>query len=319
MKKSNIKLLATLAMLITTIIWGISFVIMKTSLDSFQPAQLVSLRFGIAAIITALLFIRKWKYFTLKTLLYSFIIGLFTFIAYMFQTYGLMYTSPGKNAFLTVVYCVIVPFVGWFALKQKPKKKNLISALLCIIGIGLISLNFIGEEFRPNLGDFLTLGCSIFFALQITYQNKFSKSVNLYVLSALSFAFIAVFSFIFGIAFEGSYPKIEIGMVPSLAILSLGATALCFMLQNFGLKYANPNDGAIILSLEAVFGTIASFVAGYEEFSLKQEIGFLVVFAAVLISQLDFTKFIKKSHVNESIESVEGPEESADNSEEQKK
>ena len=195
---------------------------------------------------------------------------------------------------------------------------NLISAVLCIIGIGLISLNFMGEEFRPNIGDFLTLACSFFFALQITYQNKFSKSVNLYVLSALSFAFIAMFSFIFAIAFEGGYPKIEIEMVPSLAILSLGATALCFMLQNFGLKYANPNDGAIILSLEGVFGTIASFVAGYEVFSLKQEIGFLVVFAAVLISQLDFSKFIKKHHVNEDIEFEEEPEENTDNIGQQK-
>ena len=293
-------------MLITTIIWGISFVIMKNSLDSFKPAQLVSLRFGIAALVVALLFVRKWKYFTWKTLFHSSIIGFVTFVAYMFQTYGLKYTSPGKNAFLTVVYCVLVPFVSWFALKQRPKKKNLISAILCVIGIGLISLNFAGEEFMPQLGDLLTLACSLFFAFQITYQNKFSKQSNLYVLSVLSFAFVAVFSFIFSLIFEGSYPKIEMEMVPSLAILALGATALCFMLQNFGVKSAAANDGASILSLEAVFGTIASFVAGYEEFNLTKEIGFLVVFAAVLISQLDFSRFTKK---NESPDDAENTDE----------
>ena len=299
------KILAIPAMLLTTIIWGISFVVMKNSLDSFMPAQLISLRFAIASLVLALLFIKEWKYFNLKVLFHGFLIGLFTFIAYMFQTYGLNMTTPGKNAFLTTFYCVLVPFVSWAVNKQKPKKKNLISAILGIIGIGLISLDLVGNEFIPNIGDFLTLVCSIFFALQITYQNKFSKDSNLFILSTISTAFIALFSFIFSLIVEGPYPQLQGSMLPSLAFLALGATALCMMLQNFGLKYSNPNEGAIVLSLEAVFGTIASFIAGYEQFDLQKEIGFLVVFAAVFISQFDFSKWQKKKESNTEVKTEE--------------
>ncbi len=288
--KKHIKVLAIVAMFVTSIIWGVSFVVMKESLAAFKPAQLISLRFTIASIIVAFLFIKEWKHFNIKVLFQGIIIGAVLFVAYMFQTYGLEHTSPGKNAFLTAVYCVLVPFVAWIINKNKPKTKNLVSAILCLFGIGLISINFNGGNFAPQLGDSLTLICSVFFAFQIVLQNRFSRNQNLFVLSSISFASTGLLSLIFSLIFEGPFTPIKIEMIPSLAFLAFGATALCFMLQNFGLKYSNPNDGAIILSLESVFGTLASFIAGYEDFDIIKYIGFGVVFVAVLISQLDIEK-----------------------------
>lgn len=85
--------------------------------------------------------------------------------AYIFQTIGLKHTTPGTNAFLTTVYCVIVPFLSWAVSKKRPDIYNFIAAAICITGIGLVCLD--GKMSFSFLGEGFTLICGIFYALQI--------------------------------------------------------------------------------------------------------------------------------------------------------
>ena len=150
-------------LILATIIWGSSFVVMKSSVDVLPTFWLLAIRFSFAALVLAVVFIRRWKVLDKQYLIGGTVMGFCLFLAYTFQTFGLEQTTSGKNAFFTAVYCVIVPFLYWFIAKRRPDRFNLIAAFLCIGGIALVSIT--GDNASAfNMGDVLTLIGGFFFA-----------------------------------------------------------------------------------------------------------------------------------------------------------
>ena len=119
-------------------IWGTSFFIMKNALDVMPVFFLLAIRFTAGAVLLALVCWKKWKTVTKDYLWRGAIIGAFLFLAYLEQTFGLDRTTPSKNAFLTSVYCVLVPFLYWAVMARKPDKYNILAAVLCVAGVGLV-------------------------------------------------------------------------------------------------------------------------------------------------------------------------------------
>lgn len=113
------------------------------------------------------------------------ILGGLLFSAYTIQTYGLHYTTPSKNAFLTAAYCVLVPFVSWMMLKKRPDKFHFISAALCLAGVGFVSLK---NDHSIEIGDLLTLCCSAFYAVHIILTGKYVKNRSVPLLIIIQFA-----------------------------------------------------------------------------------------------------------------------------------
>ena len=181
--------------ILATIIWGSSFVVMKSSVDVLPTFWLLAIRFSFAALVLSLVFWKRWKVLDRQYLIGGAIMGFCLFVAYAFQTFGLARTTPGKNAFLTAVYCVIVPFLYWVIAKRRPDRFNVLAALLCIVGIGLVSVT--GEDAAAfNLGDILTLIGGFFFAAHIVAVDKYAEGRDIFILTALQFASFAVFSWL---------------------------------------------------------------------------------------------------------------------------
>ena len=154
MSPKTMKLLAKPMLFAAALIWGTSFFIMKNTLDVMPVFYLLAVRFTVGAGLLALVCWKKWREFTPDYLWRGAVIGGFLFLAYSIQTFGLSLTTPSKNAFLTAVYCVIVPFLTWAVLRIRPDGYNIAAALLCITGVGLVSLN---GELAVNAGDLLTM------------------------------------------------------------------------------------------------------------------------------------------------------------------
>ena len=106
-------------------------------------------------------------------------------VAYIFQTIGLKHTTPGTNAFLTTVYCVIVPFLSWAVSKKRPDVWNFIAAAICITGIGLVCLD--GKMSFSFLGEGFTLICGIFYALQIVAVEKWCSDLDVILHTIIQF------------------------------------------------------------------------------------------------------------------------------------
>ena len=186
MSPKTMKLLAKPMLFAAALIWGTSFFIMKNTLDVMPVFYLLAVRFTVGAGLLALVCWKKWREFTPDYLWRGAVIGGFLFLAYSIQTFGLSLTTPSKNAFLTAVYCVIVPFLTWAVLRIRPDGYNIAAALLCITGVGLVSLN---GELAVNAGDLLTLLCAVFYASHIVAVAKVSSGKDITLLTVFQFAF----------------------------------------------------------------------------------------------------------------------------------
>ena len=233
------------------------------------------------------------------------------FFAYSLQTIGITMTTPGKNAFLTASYCVITPFLFWAVARKRPDRYNLLSAVICLAGILLISVDFGGESLLSvGLGDILTLICGFFFAAQIVAIEMMAKDKDAVLITILQFGTAAVLSWVafgilsaFGVAPITATAADAGSLTVQLLYLALMCTAAAIFFQNFGQKYANPSSAAIILTFEAVFGALFSILLGREDgFTVQRAAGFVLVFAAVVISETKLSflhKLVKQSDKSE--------------------
>ncbi len=313
-QKLNMARVGSAALFAAAFIWGTSFVMMKDVSEKLPPSLLLALRFTIACAALALVFFKHMKKTDKSYLLPGLVIGILLFSAYLIQTYGLIGTTPGKNAFLTASYCVITPFLFWAAAKKRPDRYNILSALICLAGILLISVDFAGESlFHIGLGDILTLICGFFYAAQIVAISVMAKDKDPVIVTVLQFGVAAVLSWItfgvlsaFGLAPVGAVSADFGSLAWQILYLALMCTGAAILFQNFGQKYAHPASAAVILTFEAVFGALFSLALGREEgFTVWRALGFVLVFAAVVISETKLS-FLRRKRERPKKEIPEG-------------
>ena len=287
-KERNIPIAGYKAMLFfSTVIWGAAFVVMKDAVEVLGPAQLVGVRFILAGLILAIVF-RKHLQGLLNPggLRAGAIMGIILFSAFWLQTLGLAYTTPGKNAFLTATYCVMVPLIMWMITRRFPGWACIIAAFTCVAGIGLVSVE--PGAFTIGFGDGATLGGAVVFALESIFISRFTKTYDAIGITIIQFVCCGVLGLAFGFTFE---PMPDFAAIPpsffgELAYLVLLSSCVCYVFQNVGLAHVPAAQGALILSLESVFGVICSVLFYGEQLTLQMVIGFALIFVAILISEL---------------------------------
>ena len=300
MNESVLKKIAKPLLVIAPIIWGSSFVVMKHSLDSFTPFYLLALRFTAAAVLLGVVFWRQWRGMDRGYLKAGVIIGTLLFLAYAFQTFGLDRTTSGKNAFLTAVYCVIVPFLYWIIARRRPDRWNILAALLCVVGIGMVALTTKKTgALTMNLGDALTLAGGFFFAAHIVAVNKFAEGRDIFLITTLQFAVFGAWSWVGALVFREPFPSgLSGGALLSLLYLIVFASCGALLFQNIGQKYTAPSTAAVLLSLEAPFGVLCSILVGEEQLNGVMVGGFALIFVAVLCSETKFSFLRRKKRVD---------------------
>ncbi len=281
--KSRPALLGKILILLATLIWGSSFVVLKNTLDSLPTEYLLGFRFSFAALLLAGVFYPMWREFSLSYLRRGLLLGLLLFGAYYTQTLGLTGTTPGKNAFLTATYCALVPFVYWAVDKLRPDRYNISAALLCIVGIGLVGLQ---GDLTLGWGDALTLAGAGFYALHIVALAKFTRGCNPILLTTIQFATCGLINWLLQIfVVRQTVPPLTAANISALLYLTVFCSAIALTFQSFGQKYTEPSTAAILLSLESVFGVIFSIIFYHEAITLKLLCGFALIFTALIISE----------------------------------
>ncbi len=250
--------------------------------------SLMAVRFTLAFIIMAVIFRKRFIGLKFNDLKGGILCGVSLFLAFILQTYGLLYTDAGKQAFLSGAYVIAVPFLTWFAFKKKPSLKVYLGTIICFFGISLISLH---SGFKIEFEDLLTLISSLFFAAQIVIAGYFVKSEDPAVMSTIQFGVMGGLSFVTALLI-GDYAFLSITKnlfaISSVSLIYLGVvgTAVAYYLQILCQKYANPTTTSIILSLEAVFGSVLAVVVLGEIFTVKMILGAVAILVAILISEL---------------------------------
>lgn len=277
------------AIVLATIIWGFSFVVMKDVTETLPSAWLLGIRFTAAGLLAvALLWKRVRAAWSAKVLACGAILGALDYAAFLSQTVGLTYTTPGINAFLTSLYCVIVPFAWWVLARKKPTVFNLVAAVVAVAGVWFVSVGASGGSLGLGPGELLTLLCAVFFAIHIVFVSKFSRFADVLVLTALQFITEGLLGLATGVLFE-PVPALSVftpELVGSIAFLALFATIIAFGIQNVSLAYVPPAQASLLLSLESVFGVVFSVLLYGEQLTVQLIVGFALIFIAVLISEV---------------------------------
>lgn len=277
------KYLGIMGLLFVTIIWGGGFVATDLALTSAAPFQIMAIRFFIAAVAMTLLAWRQIRSITREELKSGIILGFFLFGGFALQTVALQYTTPSKNAFLTATNVVFVPLIALVLYKKKVRFQSAIGVVMAIAGAGILSLE---KDFSLGLGDGLTLLCAVCFAFQIFLTGEYVGRIRPLVLNFLQMTTAFVFSLI-GLTVTGGL-SFSLSRSSILGVLYLGivSTTISFLLQTVSQKYVDETKTSIILSMEAVFGTIFSVILLHEQITLRMICGSLLILLAVLVSEL---------------------------------
>ena len=281
------QVLSVIGVLITTIIWGGGFVITKNAVDLITPVYLMAIRFTIAGLGTAIVFLPRLKKIKKDAVLPGAVLGFWLAVSFITQTYGIKYTTASNNAFITTFYVVAVPFLNFLINRAKIRGINLCAALTALTGVALLSVN---EDFRVNSGDALTLVCSVCYGVHIVYLGRYAEKHGTVTLSILQMLFAAAFCWIAAPILEGSYDFASLvtgaglplaGGILYLAFLS---TMLGFLFQTAAQKNLPTPTVSVLLTLECVFGTIFSVIFLHDPINIKTTAGFALMFPAVVIS-----------------------------------
>lgn len=282
LKIQNKPLWAKLGLFFITIIWGSAFVVVKDASAEISPSYIVAIRFAIAAVILSLVFHKRLLRIGRTELLGGLMIGFFNVLGFELQTYGVQRTTAGNNAFLTAVYCVLVPFLSWIVQKKKPGIYNVISALLCIFGVGLLSLK---SGLGMGLGDLLSLLCGFAFAMQILAIDIFTEKGDPILITIIQSVVTVIFALPAALIFEPFPNAVSFGSVISLLYVALFSTTIAFLLQIVCQKFVEPSQASLIMSLESVFGTLCGILFLKETMTVRTFLGCAIIFAAIYLSE----------------------------------
>lgn len=271
-------------------IWGGSFVVIKGALDVVPPCWLMFVRFFFSALIVGALFWKRVRpHLDASTLRCGAVLGILSGTAFVVQNIGLTDTTPGRNAFLTATYCVMVPFVNWAVARRRPGATSIVAAVLGILGVGLLSL---GDDFSVGLswGDMLTLVSAVLYALHIVAVARFSASGHeVMTMTVTQLAMSAVVSLAAALVLEGVIDFgvfADPGIWGALFYLVILSSAVCMVVQNLGQAHVPPAPASLLLSLESVFAVIASVLFYGEVVTPRLACGFASIFAAVVVSEV---------------------------------
>jgi drug/metabolite transporter (DMT)-like permease len=289
---------AELILFAITFSWGLSFPLIKISLNFISPFFFLFIRFFITVLLFCFLFRKKIILTDYSKWKKGVILGIFLFSGFAFQTIGLKYTTASKSAFITGTAIVLIPFAQYFLLRSRPKAENITGGLIVLTGLYILSEAYITI---PNPGDLLTLLGAVSFAVHIVLLNKYTTESNFNYLAFGQFLTMSVLSFIFMIIFEIIISDELIFifneiLAVTIVYSSVIATLISIVLITKYQQETTPLRAGIIYSMESVFAVFFAFIIIGEILNFNQMIGALIMISGLIISE--FYGFFKYKYFN---------------------
>ncbi|HTV60563.1 MAG TPA: DMT family transporter [Verrucomicrobiae bacterium] len=287
----NKRILADLALLFCSLIWGATFVAVKDALSDVSVFVYLAVRFAIAAVALGLLFWRTVREIRPPAMWAGIQIGFFMFGGYAFQTTGLEYTTPSKAAFITGSSVVIVPLILAAFGRRRINGWIWTGAISALAGLYFLTVPR-GEGLGGlNRGDPIVFGGAVMFALHIIFISRYVEKHSAVALSFIQIATTAVFSglalpFLSEMGYEVPQLRLTHTVIFATLITALGSTAIGFTFQNWAQQYTSPSHTAIFISLEPVFAILTSWLLASERLNGRVLFGAALILLAIFFAEL---------------------------------
>lgn len=296
---NNQKLKGNSLLLLTALVWGISFISQSKGVESISPLAFNGIRSMLGGIvllpvIAFLNFNKKRKGEDVprinKTLIWGGVIcGIFLCLASTLQTAGMVYTSPGKAGFITALYMVIIPIIGLFTGKR-PRPVIMLSVLIAVSGLYLMCID---SSLTINKGDVMIFICAFLFSGHILAIDYFSPKVDGVKMACIQFLVCGAINLFFMFMLEEPELKPILGCWEAIGYSGIMSCGVAYTLQIVGQKYTDPTSASILMSLESVFATLSTVIlvaCGWDltggALSIREITGCVLMFAAIILVQL---------------------------------
>lgn len=220
------------------------------------------------------------------------ICGTMLTIAANLQQAGIAQSGAGKSGFITALYVVLVPVLGIF-LKKRVPTRVWVSVLLAIIGLYLLSIK--KGDFSVEQGDFYLILCALAFAFQIMTIDRYSERVNGIELSCAQFIVVSIESGILMLLFSDVSAADFLAVMGPILYAGILSSGVAYTLQIIAQKGANPTLVSLLMSLESVFAVLSGAIVLHERLTGREYLGCVIMFAAVILSQIPIEKMVKKT------------------------
>jgi drug/metabolite transporter (DMT)-like permease len=282
------QLVADLALLGVTAIWGLTFVTVKDAVTAFPVLAFLSLRFwmafGLLALIAGLRAARRpQRAFDAATLRAGALVGLALFAGYAFQTFGLRLTTPAKAGFITGLSVVMVPLFSALLLRRPPERGALAGVALATAGLGLLSLQ---GNLSVAAGDLIVLACAVAFALHIIGLGAFSPRMDSLALLTVQIGVVAVLSLAASLLFERPWPAATPNVWGAALFTGLAATIVAFGVQTVAQRFTTPTHTALIFAMEPVWAGLFSLWLTGERLGPRALAGCGLILTGMLAAEL---------------------------------
>ncbi len=281
-------LLAEFGMICVALFWGMGFVAGKFVLEDMGPFDLMGYRYGLSFITMVILSVRHYKFMTKKTLYSGALIGILMFIGNMVQTYGLQFTTPGKQTFIICTYTVLIPLLSWIVFREKIPANMIAAACISFVGIALLTLQ---DDLSINFGDALTFIFALVFSVQVIIIGRLAGELDPFMFALSQMGTCALFSvaasFMFG---EGlclsTLTSLSFSASLGMVELVFFNTVFAFVVQTICQKIVPAHHIAILMSTETVFGTFFAVTLAGEVFRGRMAIGCVLMFVSLVVSNV---------------------------------
>lgn len=277
------KFKADLGLLSVTLFWGTTFILSKLTLKDVPLPLFLFIRLGIAAIVINIIALRFRSGFTAQTFRHGAILGVLLYLSYLFQMWGIQYTSASNAGFITGLSVVLVPIFGFIFFNLKPAKNVLIGIVLAFGGLFLLTG---ANPLVWGRGDGLVLVCTISVAFHVIFTGKFAPQNNVYVLTAVQLAVVAALTLLLLPLTDFSWPWLTLQNVSVLVYLGLFGTVYTFLMQTAMQRFTTTARTALIFSMEPVFAALFAWLIAGETLALKGWIGGLLIVLGMIMAEL---------------------------------
>jgi drug/metabolite transporter (DMT)-like permease len=269
---------AAIALISVAAVWGAAFVLMKDAIERQPLFDFLAFRFTIATLIMIAVRPQVLKAIDKDLLKKGVVLGLLLGGGYITQTIGLSMSTAAITGFITGLYVVVTPVLGWIILKQKADAKVIWGVALATVGLALISITGVSIE----VGQIWVILCAVLFAAHIIGLGAWSKGLDAYALTVIQLAVVAAVSWIGAIP-DGVQAPVDFAGWFAILFTALFSTAVAFFVQTWAQGHMDASRVAIILTSEVVFAAAISVAVGQEVLQTKTIIGGLIMIAAMLL------------------------------------
>jgi drug/metabolite transporter (DMT)-like permease len=278
---SRVALLATLALVGITAVWGSTFVVVKDAVERMAVMDFLAWRFAIAALVMAAVRPRAVAALSPAARRRGVLLGLALGGGYVAQTFGLERTPATVSGFITGLFVVFTPLSAGLLLRRRVPGSAWIGVAVATAGLALLSL----DGFAVGSGEAITLACAVAFALHIVGLGEWSDPRDAYGLAVVQLATVAVVSIVVA-AFDTLQAPGDAGVWGAVLLTALAATALAFFVQTWAQAHLHPTRAAVVMTMEPVFAGIFGVAVGGDDLTARLVTGALLVLAAMYLVEL---------------------------------